>query len=314
MSPKRKTKTDFKIKLLLLAIAAIIVTVMYALDNLNLVSYERVFSYIGLSDANKAVDGDFFVHYIDVGQGDCELIVTKDKTVLIDSGEYENAPKVISYIQSLGIKKLDYVIGTHPHSDHIGGLPEIIKSFEIGKVIAPKISDEMTPTTKTYMNFLNAVKDKGLKLTPAAVGEEYKLDEKTVLKILAPLRNDYDSLNNYSVVCMVTHGKNKFLFMGDAEKEVEKELLEKSEDIDADVLKAGHHGSNSSSTMNFLSAVSPFYSVVSVGTDNSYNHPSKKAIQRILKYSKDIYRTDLQGTIICTSDGENISFKFEKEE
>ncbi|HNX64862.1 MAG TPA: ComEC/Rec2 family competence protein [Oscillospiraceae bacterium] len=312
MSPKRKTKTDFKIKLLLLALAVIIVTVMYALDYFNIVNYERVFSHIGLSDANKAVDGDFSVHYIDVGQGDCELIVSKDKTVLIDSGEYENAPEVISYIQSLGITKLDYVIGTHPHSDHIGGLPEIIQSFDIGKVIAPKVSGKMTPTTKTYINFLNAVKDKGLKLTPATVGEEYQLDENTVLKILAPL-NDYDSLNNYSIVCMVTHGENKFLFMGDAEKESETDLLEKNADIDADVLKAGHHGSNSSSTMKFLSAVSPLYSVVSVGADNSYNHPSEKAIQRILKYSKDIYRTDLQGTIVCTSDGKNISFEFEKE-
>ena len=312
MSPKRKTKTDFKIKLLLLALAVIIVTVMYALDSFNLVNYERVFSHIGLSDANKAIDGDFSVHYIDVGQGDCELIVSKDKTVLIDSGEYENATKVISYIQSLGITKLDYVIGTHPHSDHIGGLPEIIQSFEIGKVIAPKISVEMTPTTKTYKNFLSAVKDKGLKLTPATVGEEYQLDENTVLKILAPL-SDYDSLNNYSIVCMVTHGENKFLFMGDAEKDAEGDLLETNADIDADVLKAGHHGSNSSSTMKFLSAVSPLYTVVSVGADNSYNHPSEKAIQRILKYSKDIYRTDLQGNIICISDGNNISFEFEKE-
>ncbi len=312
MSPNRKTKTDFKIKLLLLALAVIIVTVMYALDSFNLVNYERVFSHIGLSDANKAIDGDFSVHYIDVGQGDCELIVSKDKTVLIDSGEYENATKVISYIQSLGITKLDYVIGSHPHSDHIGGLPEIIQSFEIGKVIAPKISVEMTPITKTYKNFLSAVKDKGLKLTPATVGEEYQLDENTVLKILAPL-SDYDSLNNYSIVCMVTHGENKFLFMGDAEKESETDLLEKNADIDADVLKAGHHGSNSSSTMKFLSAVSPLYTVVSVGADNSYNHPSEKAIQRILKYSKDIYRTDLQGNIICISDGNNISFEFEKE-
>lgn len=312
MSPNRKTKTDFKIKLLLLALAVIIVTVMYALDSFNLVNYERVFSHIGLSDANKAIDGDFSVHYIDVGQGDCELIVSKDKTVLIDSGEYENAPKVISYIQSLGITKLDYVIGTHPHSDHIGGLPEIIQSFEIGKVIAPKISVEMTPITKTYKNFLSAVKDKGLKLTPATVGEEYQLDENTVLKILAPL-SDYDSLNNYSIVCMVTHGENKFLFMGDAEKDAEGDLLETNADIDADVLKAGHHGSNSSSTMKFLSAVSPLYTVVSVGADNSYNHPSEKAIQRILKYSKDIYRTDLQGDIICISDGNNISFEFEKE-
>jgi len=312
MSPKRKTKTDFKIKLLLLALAVIIVTVMYALDSFNLVNYERVFSHIGLSDANKAIDGDFSVHYIDVGQGDCELIVSKDKTVLIDSGEYENATKVISYIQSLGITKLDYVIGTHPHSDHIGGLPEIIQSFDIGKVIAPKISGEMTHTTKTYKNFLSAVKDKGLKLTPATVGEEYQLDENTVLKILAPL-SDYDSLNNYSIVCMVTHGENKFLFMGDAEKDAEGDLLETNADIDADVLKAGHHGSNSSSTMKFLSAVYPLSTVVSVGADNSYNHPSEKAIQRILKYSKDIYRTDLQGNIICISDGNNISFEFEKE-
>ena len=175
-----------------------------------------------------------------------------------------------------------------------------------------KANNKIVYITKTYKNFLNAVKDKGLKLTPATVGEEYQLDENTVLKILAPL-SDYDSLNNYSIVCMVTHGENKFLFMGDAEKDAEGDLLETNADIDADVLKAGHHGSNSSSTMKFLSAVSPLYTVVSVGADNSYNHPSEKAIQRILKYSKDIYRTDLQGNIICISDGNNISFEFEKE-
>lgn len=301
-------------KFIAFIIAMVVVSVLYFLDNRNVLPYDKIFDAFKISSQQTLVDADFSVHYIDVGQGDCELIKTKDKTVLIDSGEKENSQKVIAYLKSQKITNIDYLIGTHPHSDHIGGMPDIINSFEIGKVIVPKICDDMVPTTKTYTDFLNAVATKGLKLTPAVKGDVFDLDDKSKMTILSPESDRYDNLNNYSVVCRITNGNNSFLFMGDAEKEIEGKLLSENALIDSDVLKVGHHGSDTSSTLNFISDVSPKYCVISVGAGNKYNHPSSKALERIKKYCSKVYRTDLQGNIVCKSDSNKISFEFEKSE
>lgn len=309
----RYGRSNLGTKLIILVISAVIVTLLYGLDNFDIINYEDIFAGLGLSqNENVAVNGDFTVHYIDVGQGDCQLIRTKDKTVLIDTGERENSQKVINYLKAQGVAKIDYLIGTHPHSDHIGGMPDIINSFDIREVIVPEICQDMIPTTKTYINFLQAVSDKGLSLTKAKPGEIYTLDDKTTMEILSPSRDNYDNLNNFSVVTKVTNGKKVFLFTGDMEKEVETELVESGKDLDCDVLKVPHHGSSSSSTLTFLSKASPEYCVIQVGAGNSYNHPNEKTIERLKKYTGKIYRNDLQGTIVCTSDGENLSFTFEK--
>ncbi len=265
-------------------------------------------------------DADLSVHYIDVGQGDCSLIIYKDMTVLIDAGEREYGETVAGYIEGCGIEQIDYVVATHPHSDHIGGLSYIIDSFEIGKVIAPKVSDEMTPTSKVYEDFLKSLKAKGLRLTAAKAGTVYSIadvnveNDNTAFEILAPVRNDYDDLNNWSVVLKLTHGDTSFLFTGDAEKPVESDILDSGADVSADVLKAGHHGSSTSTGKKFLTAVNPGIAVIQCGNDNSYGHPHAEITERFDEYGIDFYRTDGCGTVVVYSDGADIRVKNQKGE
>jgi len=260
-------------------------------------------------NTNNLASNKLTVNYIDVGQGDSIFIQTPSgKTMLIDAGVPEMGNKVVNYIKSQGINKIDIIIATHPHSDHIGGIPAVIKNFEIGKVYAPKV----THTTKTYENFLNAVKDKGLKITSAKAGMDLDLGEGVTAKVLAPNKDKYDNLNNYSVVVKITYKDTSFLFTGDAEKESEQEMLNKGYDLKADVLKIGHHGSSSSTTSAFLQAVSPKYAVISCGQGNSYGHPHKEIIEKLKSLNITVYRTDQQGTIIAVSDGKTILFNIHK--
>ncbi|HHW57323.1 MAG TPA: MBL fold metallo-hydrolase [Clostridia bacterium] len=254
---------------------------------------------------NKENDKLLIAHYIDVGQGDSILLQTPSgKTMLIDGGVPEMGDKVVNYIKKQGINKIDIIIATHLHFDHIGGLPAVIKSFEIGKIYAPKV----THTTKTYENFLNAVKYRGLKIIAAKGGMDLDFGEGVTAKILAPNSEKYDSLNNYSVVVKITYGNTAFLFTGDAEKESEQEMLSKGYDLKADVLKVGHHGSSSASTWAFLKAVNPKYAVISCGKGNDYGHPHKETMEKLKSLGITVYRTDECGTIVAVSDGRTISF------
>ena len=187
-------------------------------------------------------DAELEIHFIDVGQGDCSLIMYKDSAMLIDCGEAEEADTVISYLREQGVEKLDYVVATHPHSDHMGAMSEIIYGFEIGRVIAPHVSDELTPTSKVYKDLLQALKSKALKLTAAKPETVYTLGEAAEggekppeFEILAPVK-DYDDLNNYSVVLRLTYGSTSYLFTGDAEKKAENDILETGCEVDSDVL------------------------------------------------------------------------------
>lgn len=263
-------------------------------------------------------DAELAVHYIDVGQGDCSLAVYGDKTVLIDSGEKEYGEPVEKYIKELGITRLDYVIATHPHSDHIGSMYYIIDNFDIGTVIAPRISDEMTTTSKTYERFLSSLSAKGLRLTAAKPGDVYYLgadpqEDDTRMEILAPVGDDYDDLNDWSVAARIVCGETAFLFTGDAEKVAEEDIIASGADITADVLQVGHHGSSSSSCAAFLDAVSPTAAVISYGADNSYGHPHDKALERLQKRGIKIYGTAEYGNIAFYSDGSEIYCVTEKQ-
>ena len=203
-----------------------------------------------------------------------------------------------------------------PPLSHIGEHPNVINSFEIGKILMPKITGDMTPTSKSYENLLNAIKSKGLKATAAKAGLKYTLpvsDEKNaVIEFVAPVKESYDSLNNYSAVIRLVYGGTSFLFTGDAENEAEKDILADGADISADILKVGHHGSSSSSSKAFLEAVKPKLCIISVGAGNSYNHPNAKTIERLNIFTKQIYRTDLNGTVIVYSDGKAFTTKAER--
>ena len=251
------------------------------------------------------------VHYIDVGQGDSIYIASGDEGMLIDCGESGDTDRVISYLDNMGVSKINYVVGTHPHSDHMGGMSKIVEHFEICEMIIPHIDDSDTPTTKYFERFLNACAEKNLSLTEAELGRKITLGD-AELKIISPNSPDYSNINNYSIGLIMHHGENSFIFTGDAEKLAEEEMIEKNLLEDIDVYKVGHHGSDTSSSMDFLNVIKPDYAVISCGEGNSYGHPNDITIENLSKFTDKIYRTDLMGTIVFTSDGKSLDVKTER--
>lgn len=252
-----------------------------------------------LYDNNKLI-----VHFLDVGQADCILIQLPNGEVsLIDGGNRDDAEFIIDYLQNLKIKRIEYLIATHPHEDHIGGLPKIIKSFDIGNIYAPL----KEANTKVFESFLTEVKNKGLKINAAMGGMKIIDEDDLQYIILAPNSKEYEETNEYSIVNKLSFKDISFLFTGDAEKVSENEMMEKGFDLSSNVLKVGHHGGYTSTNENFLKRVNPEYAVISVGKDNDYGHPSSDVLDRLKKENVKILRTDELGTIIMTSDGVNIS-------
>ncbi|MCB2361971.1 ComEC/Rec2 family competence protein [Clostridium estertheticum] len=247
--------------------------------------------------------GELKVHFIDVGQADSILVQQGNSNMLIDAGNNGDAQTIKTYLNSQGVKSLDVVVGTHVHEDHIGSMDYIINSFQVGKVFFPK----QASTTNTFKSFVNAVKNKGLKLTAPSVGSTFKIGEATIT-ILAPNGSDYEDPNDYSIVLKVTFGNTSFLLTGDAEAVSESQMLSKGLDLSATVLKVGHHGSKSSTGQSFLDKVNPKYAVISVGKGNSYGHPAQRTMNRLKSKGIAVYRTDENGTIAATSDGNNVKF------
>ena len=246
------------------------------------------------------------VHYLDVGQGDSIFVeLPNNETMLIDAAESYQSENIINYLKNLNYQKIDYVIGTHPHTDHIGGLKNIINTFEIGKIYMPKV----VSTTKTYESLLMAIKNKNLKINTAKAGTSIIDTDTLKIKILAPNNSIYTELNNYSVVTKITYGTTKFLFMGDAEKLSENEI---KENVTADVIKIGHHGSNTSSSIDFIKKVNAKYGIISVGLNNKYNLPKEETITNWENSGTKIYLTSTNGTIRASSDGTNIKIESEK--
>lgn len=245
------------------------------------------------------------VHFIDVGQGDSILLESGGTFVLIDAGEKEYSTKVCDYIRSLGTDTLDYVICTHPHSDHCGGLAQVINEFNCNNFITTE-SDQQT---KTFRNVLIAVEDNNTNYIDAQFSATYSFGD-SHFEIMGPYSNEYEEYNNYSVVVKAVCGNTSFLFTGDAETLVEREMLSHNADLKADVLKVSHHGSTTSSSDEFLDAVDPEYAVISCGKNNDYGHPRKKTLNKLSKRNIEIYRTDTHGTIVAHSDKNDITFEF----
>lgn len=255
---------------------------------------------------SQSADG-LSVHFIDVGQGDCILVCCDGKNMIIDAGTKEYAGTVKDYLSSCGVRSLDYVVCTHPHDDHIGAMSSIINDFDVDTIIM----SDATTTTQSYENLLYAISNKKKTITSAKVGDTYKLGGSTFV-ILAPER-EYDDLNNTSVVIKLTYKNNSFLFTGDASEESENDILAAGEDLGADVLKVGHHGSSTATSQDFLNAVNPSYAVISAGLGNSYGLPSAETVKRLKDGGIKTLRTDINGTIVFTSDGTKITCKEEKE-
>lgn len=263
------------------------------------------------SSAYKGKDGDVAVHFIDVDQGDCSLIIADDYTVLIDAGEISEKSTVITYLRSLGITSLDMVIATHPHSDHIGSLSPVIDKYGTDLLLMPDIIEEMTPVTSSYENMIESAEKCGADIRFASAGDVYTLTDECRIEIIAPV-NDYEDHNNYSLVCRLCYGDTEFLFTGDIEELAERDIVDSGTDISADVIKVAHHGSETSSLKVFMQAVDPEYAVISVGAANDYGHPHKKTLDLLELLDIDIYRTDYNGDIVFFTDGSKLSVVTQK--
>ena len=249
-------------------------------------------------------EGTLEVHYIDVGQGDATLIKCGSHAMLIDGGNNNKGTTVQLYLKKQGVESLDYVIGTHPDADHIGGLDVIVYKYNCDTVIMPDYEKD----TKTYQELVDVIHDKNMKITYPVVGEQYALGE-AKFTIIAPNSNSYGgNANDYSVAILLEYGKNRFLFTGDAEEASETEMLSNGIELSADVYKVAHHGSRSASTQEFLNAVRPKYAGISCGEGNSYGHPHAEVLNRLRSMGVEVFRTDEQGSIIASSDGENITW------
>ncbi len=292
---RRKRKNN-KISLIILFIAIIgYILTMYS-------------NYLNPSQANETSDQnivttDLKVYFFDVGQADSILITNNGHNMLIDAGNNEDGPKLVKYIkEDLGITEFDYLIGTHPHEDHIGGLDEIINNFDIKKIYLPDI----TTTTKTFEDVLDAISSKELTITIPKIGETFKLGEAD-FTVLYTGTNSSD-LNSTSIITKMIFGKYSYLFTGDTTSDIEKTILDQN--IDIDVLKVAHHGSKYSSSLEFLKKTTPSYAIISVGKNNSYNHPSSETINNLKKYTNNIYLTSEVGTILLTSNGQTIDVSY----
>lgn len=246
--------------------------------------------------------GRLQVHFLDVGQADSALIISPSgQSILIDGGNNEDGEKIVNYLKSKSINELSAIVATHPHEDHIGGLDVVMQSIPSKKVYLPNAASN----SRTFEDFIAAVKSSGAKKIQAKAGVELDVPDLKGI-FLAPNSSSYEDLNNYSAVLKLTYGQVSFLFEGDAEDISEAEMKKSGQDLKATVLKIGHHGSKSSTTDEFLKAVSPENAIVSVGSDNEYGHPAPGIINKLVKAGVAVYRTDQLGTIVVTTDGTSI--------
>lgn len=270
------------------------------------------------SSQAAAIDQDqpLQVYFLNVGQGDSELVRIPDDTspdgifnMLIDTGEYKYADGLTDYLRDLGVQRIDALVCSHPHTDHMGCMARIVERFDIVALYMPMVPDDMAPTTSAYEKLLDDVLEKGLTITPLYEDAKIKVPEGVEIQVMAPREDaDWDDLNNWSAVIRLAYGEASFLFTGDAEKQSEAILLEDGYDPQADVLKCGHHGSSSSTSAKFLAAVDPSYAIFCCGKDNRYGHPHHETVEALDAAGIKAYRTDQDGTILAETTGVGITF------
>ena len=258
---------------------------------------------LGGADTSAAPNSEskLIVHFLDVGQGDSIFIeLPNGKTMLVDAGENYHGQGIIDYVQTIGYHKLDYVVATHPHEDHIGSMPYIVRNFEIGSIYMP----DVTANTATFESLLKAIKAKGLRVKNGRTGVHIIKDGELTADIIAPDKPDESNLNNSSIVLLLTFGNVSYLLTGDAET---KELNAIRADMHATVLKAGHHGSKTSTTQTLLKKISPDVTVISCGKSNDYGHPHAEVLKMLKSVNSSVYRTDRDQTVIVATDGSSLT-------
>ena len=255
------------------------------------------------------VTGDLKLHMIDVGQADSFLFVKGDEVALVDCGTRSTGKDAVEYIKSLGITRIDYVFGTHPHDDHMGGMYDIITNFEIGKIIIPQVKEGQV-TANWYIKLMKQIVERNYEVEYSKTGNEYSLGDAKI-QIVWQSELEQDNVNNYSNIIKVCLGDMDVLMTGDAETEIEEEVLRSGVQIDAEILKVGHHGSDTSSSDIFLDDVNPDYGLISCKVGNKYEHPNKDTIEKLQQREVEVYRTDECGTVIATITPSGVTFNCE---
>ncbi len=254
-----------------------------------------------------AAGSSFEIHFIDVGQADSALVICDGHYMLIDGGNAEDSDLVYSYLERYGARRLDCMVASHAHEDHIGGLSGALNYAAVDAALCPVTEY----SSKVFQNMVKYLGEQGKALTVPEPGDKFSLGSAQV-EILGPVR-EYDDTNNTSIVLRIDYGETSFLFTGDMETEAEEDLIDSGANLSATVLKAGHHGSDTSTGYRFLREVMPEYAVISVGEGNKYGHPSSEVLSRFRDAGTEVYRTDMQGHIIARSDGKTVIFTTEKE-
>lgn len=298
LNPKARRKAFI---IIFLCIFGIFVSI---LEIFGVTNWHKVNVFSGAVDGIKVADTDFAVYYLDVGQSDCSIVICDDEVLVLDTGSYPQLLDIQEALYSLEVEKIDYLVITHQHDDHMSGAERLLGLYEVENIIMPKLSEDNAVNSETYDRLLHTIADNKVNPIAAQSIQSFKLGSATI-DILSP-QKQYKELNNMSIVMKINYGETSFLFQGDAESPVENALLSSDFDLSADVLKLGHHGSKTASTEKYLDAVKPSVAIVSCGQGNSYGHPRDTVMEYLVERDIDYYVTVDNGDITVASDGENI--------
>ena len=310
---KRANKTQKKIYItiaVVLVLACLLIEVLGSIPGIPFNGWDDVFVALGMRPSAIAPEGELQVHFIDVENADCILVRQGEHNMLIDAGDIGDEDAILDYLNRQGVKKLDLVISTHPHADHIGEMTTVLENIPVDRFIMSYMPEGKEPTTKVYLSMLETLYEKNIPVDEAEPGKVYTFGT-AQFQILAPLEED-DDPNAMSVVTRLTFGDRAFLFTGDAEEEVERQMLTRGFTLQADVLKVGHHGSRTSTSDPFLRAVDPEIAVITCGVGNKYGHPHNETTARLSEAGVTTYRADVCGDIVITSDGKTLEVMTEK--
>jgi len=300
---RRNKSGGSRSKLPIILLVLLLLVGVGAAWHFGLIDFDELLSGRGAqAPAVIAVDGQMELHFIDVGQADATFIITDGGTMLIDAGSRNSGPRVVEYLQNLGIREITYVVATHPHEDHIGGMDLVLNEFTVGTLLMPPVSH----TTRTYERMIEAIENNNVYARSPAAGSTVNLGG-AIFTVIHPNADNYGNLNDWSISFRMAFGQVSMVTTGDAERLAELEMIEAEHYLSADILRLGHHGSRTSTSQEFFDAVSPSIAIIQVGEGNRYGHPHPEVMDRLAGLR--VYRNDHHGDIILTTDGTNIEVR-----